>query len=153
MELNGERTLAADRDAVWQALNDPEILRQCILGCEEIERLSDDEMDAKVTAKFGPVKAKFAANIQLQEVNPPESYRLVGEGKGGVAGFAKGHADVRLEAITSESGAPATQLTYTADMQVGGKLAQVGSRLVSGTSNKIINTFFERFAEIVQKGA
>ena len=142
MQLDGERTIEAQRDDVWRALNDPEVLQACILGCESLEQVSDTEFNAVVTAKFGPVKAKFKAAIELQDLDPPNSYRLCGEGKGGVAGFAKGGAHVRL----SEAG-DATVLSYDADMQVGGKLAQVGSRLVGGTTNKIINEFFSRFEE------
>jgi len=141
MQLKGERSINAERDAVWQALNDPDVLKECILGCETLERSSDTEFAATVTAKFGPVKAKFNAAIEIQDMDPPNSYRLVGEGKGGVAGFAKGGANVSLS--DGEDGA--TLLTYDADMQVGGKLAQVGSRLVGGTTNKIINEFFDRF--------
>lgn len=140
MQLKGERSIKAERDAVWQALNDPDVLKECILGCDSLERVSDTEFEATVTAKFGPVKAKFNAAIEIQEMDPPNSYRLVGEGKGGVAGFAKGGANVKLS--DDEAG---TLLTYDADMQVGGKLAQVGSRLVGGTTNKIINEFFDRF--------
>ena len=142
MQLDGERTIEAQRDDVWRALNDPEVLQACILGCESLEQVSDTEFNAVVTAKFGPVKAKFKAAIELKDLDPPNSYRLSGEGKGGVAGFAKGGAHVRL----SEAG-DATVLSYDADMQVGGKLAQVGSRLVGGTTNKIINEFFSRFEE------
>jgi len=143
MQLDGERTIQAKRDDVWRALNDPEVLQACILGCDSIERVSDTEFNAVVTAKFGPVKAKFKAAIELQDLDPPNSYRLSGEGKGGVAGFAKGGAHVRL-AESGDAG-DATVLSYDADMQVGGKLAQVGSRLVGGTTNKIINEFFSRF--------
>lgn len=141
MELKGDRLIAASRDAVWQALNDPAVLKECILGCDSLDQVSETEFNATVTAKFGPVKAKFKAVIELQDLNPPVSYRLVGEGKGGVAGFAKGGATVSL----AEEGAAETRLSYDADMQVGGKLAQVGSRLVSGTTNKIVNEFFTRF--------
>ena len=142
MQLDGERTIQAPREDVWRALNDPEVLQACILGCDSLERVNDSEFNAVVTAKFGPVKAKFKAAIELQDLDPPNSYRLSGEGKGGVAGFAKGGAHVRLQ----EAG-DATVLSYDADMQVGGKLAQVGSRLVGGTTNKIINEFFSRFEE------
>lgn len=149
MELKGDRLISASRDAVWQALNDPAVLKECILGCDSLEQVSDTEFNATVTAKFGPVKAKFKAVINLQDLNPPESYRLVGEGKGGVAGFAKGGATVAL----SEQGANETKLTYDADMQVGGKLAQVGSRLVSGTTTKIVNEFFTRFEKQLNESA
>lgn len=148
MQLKGDRSIAAPRDAVWQALNDPEVLKACILGCDSLERVSDTEFTATVTAKFGPVKAKFNAGIEIQDMDPPNSYRLVGEGKGGVAGFAKGGANVALV----EEGSDMTTLNYDADMQVGGKLAQVGSRLVGGTTNKIINEFFDRFEKHLSGG-
>lgn len=149
MDLKGERTIAAKRDAVWQALNDAAVLKDCILGCETLEQVSDTEFAATVTAKFGPVKAKFNAVIELQDLDPPNSYKLVGEGKGGVAGFAKGGATVSL----ADDGENSTTLTYDANMQVGGKLAQVGSRLVGGTTNKIINEFFDRFEKQVSGSA
>jgi len=144
VELTGERSIPASRERVWQALNDPEILRQCITGCEEIDKVSDEEMNAQVVARFGPVKAKFKAKIMIENADPPNGYRLTGEGQGGVAGFAKGGADVSLE-----DDGDGTLLKYQADMQVGGKLAQIGSRLVSGTTNKIVEDFFEKFSEIV----
>ncbi len=144
MELTGERSIAASQERVWEALNDPEILRQCITGCDSVEKISDDEMAAQVTAKFGPVKAKFKAKILIENADPPNAYRLTGEGQGGVAGFAKGGADVQLQ-----PDGDSTILKYQADMQVGGKLAQIGSRLVSGTTNKIVEDFFEKFSEIV----
>jgi len=144
LELTGERSIPASRERVWEALNDPEILRQCITGCEAIDKISDEEMNAQVTAKFGPVKAKFKAKILIENADPPNGYRLTGEGQGGVAGFAKGGADVALE-----SEGEGTLLKYQADMQVGGKLAQIGSRLVSGTTNKIVEDFFEKFSKIV----
>lgn len=144
MEINGERLINAPRERVWEALNDPETLKACITGCDSIEKVSESEMEAKVTAKFGPVKAGFKAKITIQNPVPPISYRLVGEGQGGVAGFAKGGADITLE---EQDGG--TLMRYQADMQVGGKLAQIGSRLVSGTTNKIIESFFEKFAAMV----
>lgn len=144
MELTGERSIAASQERVWEALNDPEILRQCITGCESVDKISDDEMTAQVTAKFGPVKAKFKAKITIENADPPNAYRLTGEGQGGVAGFAKGGADVQLE-----PDGDGTLLKYQADMQVGGKLAQIGSRLVNGTTNKIVEDFFQKFSEVV----
>ena len=144
MDISGEQHIAAPRERVWEALNDPEILRQCITGCDSMEKISDSEMKAAVTAKFGPVKAKFKAAITIEDPQPPGSCRLVGEGQGGVAGFAKGFADISLE----EDG-DGTLLKYSADMQIGGKIAQIGSRLVSGTTNKIVADFFEKFPTLL----
>jgi hypothetical protein len=124
MDLTGEYRIPAPREAVWAALNDPEILKQCIPGCEEIVKLSDTEMTAKVTARVGPVKASFAGKVTLSDLDPPNGYRISGEGQGGVAGFAKGGADVRLRADEAGAG---TVLAYTANASVGGKLAQIGS--------------------------
>ena len=148
MEISGEYRIAAPRQTVWEGLNDPEVLKQCIPGCEEIEKTSDTEMSAKVKAKVGPVSAKFAGTVTLSNLNPPESYTIGGEGKGGAAGFAKGSADVALE----EDGAE-TILRYTATAQVGGKLAQIGSRLIKGAADKMANDFFGTFAEVIAVGA
>lgn len=144
MDISGEQRIAASRERVWEALNDPAILQQCITGCESMEKTAENEMHAEVTAKFGPVKAKFKANITIADPIPPSSCRLVGEGKGGVAGFAKGAAEITLE----EDG-DGTILRYQADMQIGGKIAQIGSRLVSGTTNKIVGDFFEKFPTLL----
>ncbi len=144
MDMSGEYVIPAPRETVWKALNDPEILRRCIPGCEEMEKTSDTSFAAKVTAKVGPVKARFSGAVTLSDIDPPSSYRITGEGTGGAAGFAKGSAVVRLEE-TSEG----TKLTYTVDANVGGKLAQVGSRLIDATAKKMANEFFGRFAEIV----
>jgi carbon monoxide dehydrogenase subunit G len=148
MEMNGEYRIEASRQKVWDALNDPEILKQAIPGCEEINRLSDTEMTAKVVAKVGPVKAKFTGEVTLSDLDPPNSYRISGEGKGGAAGFAKGGANVQLE-----SDGDATILKYDVDATVGGKLAQLGARLIDGTAKKMANEFFSNFAEIVSEGA
>ncbi|SHL35116.1 SRPBCC family protein [Roseibium suaedae] len=144
MEMTGKYVIPASREAVWQALNDPAILKQCIPGCEELEMTSPTEMTAQVTSKIGPVKAKFKGEVTLQNINPPESYTIAGEGKGGVAGFAKGGADVHLE--ESPEG---TILTYNATAQVGGKLAQLGSRLIDSTARKMADEFFGKFTEVV----
>ena len=141
MEMTGEYRIPASRDAVWQALNDPEVLKACIPGCEVLERTADDAMSARVTAKVGPVKATFVGQVTFSNVHAPESYTITGEGKGGVAGFAKGGADVRL----AEDG-DATVLTYDARAQVGGKLAQLGSRLIDTTAKKLADEFFGAFA-------
>jgi len=150
MDLTGEYKIAAPREAVWKALNDPEILKQSIPGCEEIQKLSDTEMTAKVTARVGPVKASFAGKVTLSDLDPPNGYKISGEGQGGVAGFARGGADVRLK--PDETGA-GTILTYTANAAVGGKLAQIGSRLIEGAAKQTADQFFSKFAEIVSAAA
>lgn len=148
LEMDGEETIAAPVTRVWEALNDPEILRQCIPGCESLEMKSATQMDATVALKLGPVKAKFAGTVELKNLKPPHSYTLQGEGKGGVAGFAKGGADVKLEDV----GGGQTKLTYTARADVGGKIAQLGSRLIKSTSAKLAGQFFQKFNEVVSKG-
>ncbi len=144
MDISGEFEIPASRQQVWEALNDPEVLAQCIPGCESIERESDTELLAKMKAKIGPVKARFESRILLTNLNPPQSYTISGEGKGGPAGFGKGSADVTLAEADG-----ATTLSYTATLQVGGKLAQVGSRLVGGAARKIADDFFSKFVEVV----
>lgn len=144
MDMTGEYRLNASREAVYDALNDPEILKQCIPGCEEIDKTSDTEMTAKVVAKVGPVKAKFSGAVTLSDLNRPESYTISGEGKGGAAGFAKGGAKVRLE----EDG-DGTLMHYEVHADIGGKLAQLGSRLIDGTAKKMAKDFFETFAGLV----
>ncbi|HMA15321.1 MAG TPA: carbon monoxide dehydrogenase subunit G [Kiloniellaceae bacterium] len=144
MEMTGSERIAAPRERVYQALNDPEILKAAIPGCESIEKLSDTEMTATVVTKVGPVKAKFAGAVTLADLDPPRGYTIRGEGKGGAAGFAKGGAKVRLE----EDGG-ATVLHYEVKADVGGKLAQLGSRLIDGTAKKLSGEFFTRFAAIV----
>ena len=141
MELKGEYRIAAPREHVWAMLNDAAVLRECIPGCEALEGNPADGFSARVTTKIGPVKATFNGEVTLSNVNPPESYTISGEGKGGVAGFAKGGADVHL----AEDGA-GTVLTYVANAQVGGKLAQLGSRLIDSTSKKLADQFFAAFA-------
>ena len=150
MDLTGEYKIPAPREAVWKALNDPEILKQAIPGCDDIQKISDTEMTAKVTARVGPVKASFSGKVTLSDLDPPNGYKISGEGTGGVAGFAKGGAEVRLK--PDESGA-GTILTYTATAAVGGKLAQIGSRLIEGTSKQMADQFFGKFAEIVAAAA
>ncbi len=142
MEMTGEYRIAAPRERVWAALNDPEVLKACIPGCESLEKTSDNEMTAAVTAKVGPVKAKFTGAVTLLNIRPPEGYTISGEGKGGVAGFAKGGADVELV----EDGPSATLLKYAAKAQVGGKLAQLGARLIDSTAKKMADDFFGAFA-------
>src|SRR5215813_7199367 len=144
MDMTGEYRIPAPRQRVWEALNDTETLRQCIPGCEEIEKLSDVEMTAKVVAKVGPVKAKFGGKVTLSDLDPPNGYTITGEGTGGAAGFAKGSAVVRLVEDTG-----ATNLNYEVKAQIGGKLAQLGSRLIDATSKKLAAEFFEKFGEAV----
>ncbi len=144
MQMSGEYRIPAPRLAVWDALNDPEILRQCIPGCEELVRNGENAFDAKVVAKVGPVRAKFNGSVQLSEMDPPRGYKISGQGQGGAAGFAKGGATVQL----AENGAE-TILSYTVDASVGGKLAQIGSRLIDATAKKMADDFFTRFAELV----
>ena len=145
MELDGSRIIAADRETVWAHLNDAEVLRACVPGCEEMTGTPEDGFDAVVRQKVGPVKATFKGRVAIENPNPPESYRLTGGGKGGVAGFAKGAADVRLVPV-----AEGTELTYTLHVQVGGKLAQLGSRVIGGFARKMADEFFARFQEQVE---
>ena len=140
MEMSGDVRIGATVEEVWAALNDAEILKACIPGCQELEKVSDTEMTAKVVLKIGPVKAKFGGEVTLENLNPPNTYSIVGEGKGGIAGFAKGGADVSLEQDGDE-----TVLRYEAKAQVGGKIAQFGSRLIDSTSKKLANQFFDNF--------
>ncbi len=147
MDMTGEYRILAPREKVWEALNDPEILKQSIPGCQELIKTSDTELTAKVSTKVGPVSAKFTGKVTLSDINPPKSYKISGEGQGGVAGFAKGGAEVELE----EDGG-ATILKYKATAQVGGKLAQLGSRLIESTAKKMANDFFGKFAEQVGGG-
>lgn len=148
MEMSGEYRIPASRETVWQALNDPDVLRACIPGCQELERTSDTGFAATVKAKVGPVSATFKGEVEIGDVDPPAGYRIQGEGKGGVAGFAKGGANVRL----AEDGGE-TILTYDADAKVGGKLAQIGSRLIAGTARKMADQFFGAFAEHLAPGS
>ena len=135
--------IPASREAVWKALNDPGVLKQAIPGCQEINKTSDTDLEAKVVVKIGPVKANFAGVVHLSNLNPPESYRISGEGKGGVAGFANGGADVRLDEVPE-----GTKLSYNVDAQVGGKLASLGSRLIDSTARSLAGQFFTKFAEL-----
>ncbi|MCK7611317.1 SRPBCC family protein [Roseibium sediminicola] len=144
MDMSGSHRIPAKREKVWEALNDPDILKACIPGCESLEKTSDNEMSAAVTSKIGPVKAKFKGAVTLENIKAPESYTIVGEGKGGVAGFAKGSADVSLAEEGDE-----TVLSYAAKAQVGGKLAQLGSRLIDSTAKKMAEDFFTKFTELV----
>lgn len=149
MELVGETRIEATRELVWAALNDPAILARCIDGVEELVASGENRFDGVLNAKVGPVKAKFTGSVELTELDPPNRYVLVGEGKGGVAGFAKGSAEVTL----SDNGDGATLLSYVARSQVGGKLAQLGTRLIEGTAKAYAQSFFEKFKSEVEQPA
>lgn len=143
MKMSGEEIIPASRETVWKALNDPDILKQSIPGCEVITKNSDTQMEARVTVKVGPVKAGFTGTVNLTDLNPPASYRISGEGKG-IAGLANGGADVRLEEVDG-----GTKLSYDVDAQVGGKLAMLGSRLIDSTARSLATQFFDKFAKVV----
>ena len=143
MELKGEFAIPASREQVWRGLNDPEVLKACIPGCQEIEKASDTEFTARVVIKIGPVKVPFKGKVTLSDLDPPNGYTIAGEGQG-ATGFARGEATVRLK---DDGGA--TVLTYQAQANVGGKLAQVGSRLIDATANKLAGEFFGKFSELV----
>ena len=144
MTMSGEVQLAAPREVVWAKLNDAEVLKQCIPGCEELNKTSDTEFQAVATIKVGPVKAKFKGRVHLTDLDPPNGYKISGEGEGGVAGFAKGGATVKL---SEKDGG--TLLAYDVESQIGGKLAQLGQRLVQGTAKKLAGDFFAKFAAAV----
>ena len=142
MKMNGEFRVPTDRETVWRALNDPEVLKECLPGCQEIEKTSDTEMTATLALKVGPVKATFAGGVTLSDLDPPNGYTLSGQGQGGTAGFASGEAKVRL---VEEGGETVVQ--YDVDAKVGGKLAQIGSRLIDSTAKKLAKQFFDGLAE------
>jgi uncharacterized protein len=142
MEMTGEQIIPLTQAATWEALNDPAILKDCIPGCETIERIADNQYEVMMTAKVGPVNAKFKGKMTLTDMDPPRAYTLVFEGQGGVAGFAKGQASVAL--TPQDAG---TRLAYTAKATVGGKLAQVGARLLDGVAKKLATQFFTAFNE------
>ena len=144
MEIKGQYRIAQPREKVFAALNDQTMLQACIPGCESLEKVSDTEMKAKVRMRIGPVSASFSGKVTLSDIDPPNGYKISGEGQGGVAGFAKGGASVRL---TDDAGT--TVLAYDVDAQVGGKIAQVGARLIQGTARKLADQFFGKFAESV----
>ena len=147
MELSDEIIINAPKEQVYAALNNPEILKQCIPGCEELIKHSDTELEAKVVLKVGPVKAKFSGDVQLDTAGAPDAFSLTGQGNGGAAGYAKGGADVTL---TTDGGT--TILRYKAKADIGGKLAQLGSRLIQGTAKKLAANFFKSFADVVNEG-
>jgi carbon monoxide dehydrogenase subunit G len=147
MDMTGEERIAAPREAVWAALNDPETLKACIPGCQSLTMRSPTELEATVKIKVGPVSATFNGEVTLSNLNPPESYTIAGEGKGGIAGFAKGGADVKLTDEGSE-----TLLSYTVRAEIGGKLAQLGARLIDSTSKKLASQFFADLGERLNGG-
>jgi carbon monoxide dehydrogenase subunit G len=145
MDMTGERRIPAPRQTVWEALNDPEVLKVSIPGCESLERLDDDQMKATAAVKIGPISARFSGKVHLTDIDPPNGYRISGEGQGGAAGFAKGGANVALV----DDGAD-TLLTYQVNAQVGGKLAQLGARLIDASAKQMADQFFDRFSRQVQ---
>ena len=147
MTMNGEVQLAAPRETVWEKLNDPAVLKSCIPGCEELDKTSDNEFQAVAKMKVGPVSARFKGRVTLSDFDPPNSYKITGEGEGGVAGFAKGGATVNLQ--DKDGG---TLLVYNVEAQIGGKLAQLGQRLINGSAKKLADEFFANFAEAVKDG-
>ena len=147
--MNESQRIPASKQKVWDALNNPEILKQCIPGCQSLEMSASNEMTATVVLRVGPVKATFGGKVTLSELDPPNSYRISGEGNGGIAGFAKGGATVKL----SEESADVTVLLYQVDAQIGGKLAQLGGRLIDSTARKLAGQFFSSFGELVGHAA
>lgn len=148
MELQGSVTIPATPEQVWQALNDPEVLRQCIPGCEEVQQISPDEMHARVLLRMGPVRARFAGKVKMADVRPLQGYTLVFEGSGGSAGFARGSSAVSLSAVQG-----GTQLAYTAQASVAGKLGQIGGRLMDASAGQLADKFFNNFkAHLTEDG-
>ncbi len=148
MTMTGKQQLSASRDVVWSKLNDPLVLKECIPGCEELLVIAENEYQVVATNKIGPVKARFKGKVRLTDLEPPNGYKIVGEGDGGIAGFAKGAARVAL--TDSEAG---TLLSYSVEAQIGGKLAQLGQRLINGAAKKLADDFFNRFAAAVKEPA
>lgn len=144
MKMSGEKTLAVPQAKVWDALNDPEILRQSIPGCEDFETTGENRYRATVATKIGPVQARFQGNVQISDIDAPNGYTLSGEGSGGAAGSARGSAKVQLQPVPE-----GTKLSWTADAQVSGKLAQIGSRLIDSTANMMAGQFFNRFEQLL----
>ncbi len=147
MTMNGEVDLPASQEVVWQKLNDPEVLKACIPGCQSLEKTSDNGFQAVAKIKVGPVSATFKGKVNLLDLDPPNGYRIQGEGEGGIAGFAKGGAVVKLS--PTETG---TKLAYDVEAQVGGKIAQLGARLIDGVARKMADSFFTSFATAVRGG-
>jgi uncharacterized protein len=149
MQMNDSQTIPASREKVWAALNDPAVLKLCIPGCQELDMTSPTEMTAKVVIKVGPVKASFGGKVTLSDLDPPNGYKITGEGSGGVAGFAKGGAAIQLQAVDENE----TILHYQVDSQIGGKLAQLGGRLIDATAKKLAGEFFAKFGAVVSGAA
>jgi uncharacterized protein len=147
MTMNGDLELPAPREVVWEKLNDPDVLKACIPGCQSLEKTSDTGFAAVTKVKLGPVSATFRGKVELTDIDPPNGYRIGGQGEGGVAGFAKGGASVRLTAIDG-----GTRLSYDVEAQIGGKLAQLGARLIDGVAKSMADQFFAKFAEAVRAG-
>jgi carbon monoxide dehydrogenase subunit G len=145
MTMSGEVQLPATREAVWTKLNDPVVLKGCVPGCEQLDKVSDTEFQAIASIKVGPVKARWKGKVRLSDLDPPNGYKISGEGDGGIAGFAKGGASVTL---TEKDGG--TLLSYNVEAQIGGKLAQLGQRLVNGAAKKLADDFFAKFAAAVK---
>ncbi|MCF6367266.1 SRPBCC family protein [Rhizobium halophilum] len=145
MEMTGQQMIPATKEEVWAALNDPEVLKLCIPGCQELVKTSDTEMSAVAVMRVGPVKARFQGNVTLSDLDPPHGYKISGEGQGGVAGFAKGDATVKLEAVDD-----GTMLHYSVAAQIGGKLSQLGGRLIDVTAKQMAGHFFAKFSEEIQ---
>jgi uncharacterized protein len=146
MNMSGTEVIDASRETVWQGLNDPKILQQCIPGCSAIESSSPTDMKATVTIKVGPVKANFAGEVKLSDLKAPESYRISGKGSGGFAGFAEGGASIKLTVLSPTQ----TQMDYEVDAQIGGKLAMLGSRLIDSTAQSLAGQFFTKFASLMK---
>lgn len=144
LNMNGEVVLPADKATVWAKLNDPAVLKACIPGCEELEITGENQFHAIAKVKLGPVSTRFKGTVTLSDLDPPNSYRISGQGDGGISGFAKGGARVRLE--DAEGGA--TKLVYDVEAEVGGKIAQLGSRLIAGVAKKNADDFFANFAQV-----
>jgi hypothetical protein len=147
LTMTGEVMLPAPREVVWARLNDPEVLKACIPGCQSLERTSENELEAVAKVKIGPVSATFRGKVTLADIDPPNGYTIAGEGQGGIAGFAKGGAKVRLE----DAAPGETRMTYDVEAQVGGKIAQLGARLIDGVSKRLADQFFASFAAEVGK--
>ena len=150
MTMKGEVALPADKETVWAKLNDPEVLKACIPGCQSLEKNSDTAFSAVVKLKVGPVGATFKGAVELLDLDPPNGYRIQGQGEGGVAGFAKGGAQVRL--LDPPEGEAGCVLSYDVEANVGGKIAQLGARLIDGVAKKTADQFFNNFAEAVKAG-
>jgi carbon monoxide dehydrogenase subunit G len=147
MTMTGEVQLAANRETVWEKLNDPVVLKSCVPGCEQLDKVSETEFQAVASIKVGPVKARWKGKVRLSDLDPPNGYKISGEGEGGVAGFAKGGATV---ALADKDGG--TLLSYNVEAQIGGKLAQLGQRLINSAAKKTADDFFANFAKAVQQG-